>query len=473
MNNNDLLRQIPSIEQVLIELQQDRRFAELHHEVWVSLLRQATRQVRQQLLSNGGVEGCPETTGVSLVRRIIEQAFAGRMELVRPSLRRVVNATGVVLHTNLGRAPLSERARAEVCAVMEGYSTLEYEVSEGRRGERYAHVAQRIEELTGAESAIVVNNNAAAVLLTLAGLARGREVIVSRGELVEIGGSFRIPDVIRQSGAILVEVGTTNKTHLADYEAAITPDTAVILKVHTSNFAVVGFTSQPAEEQLCKLARDKGLISVNDVGSGTLLPVSLAGHREPTVQDCVTAGFDLVTFSGDKLLGAGQAGIIAGKKQYIDRLKREPLLRAVRIDKLSLAALEGTLIDYATGRAEELIPGWSMLTMTEDELASKAEKLITALAPLAAAGWKLKKAPTRSLAGGGSLPGLELIGCGVEATPAGMSVVRLEKSLREAAVPIISLIRDDAVIFDLRCLRPGDDQIICTELLRLAGGSDE
>ena len=472
MSNNEVVRQIPAIEQLLVELQQDQRFAGLRHEVLVKLLRQATRRVRQGLLSNENDEDHAQTS-TTLFRQIIELAFVEMDGLLRPSLRKVVNATGVVLHTNLGRAPLSDRARAEVLAVMEGYSTLEYEITEGGRGERYSHVAQRLEELTGAESAIVVNNNAAAVLLSLAGLARGREVIVSRGELVEIGGSFRIPDVIRQSGAVLVEVGATNKTHLADYEAAITANTAAILKVHTSNFTIVGFTSQPTAEQLCSLARNKGLISINDLGSGTLLPVAPAGHSEPTVQECIAAGFDLVTFSGDKLLGAGQAGIIAGKTQHIDRLKQEPLLRAIRIDKLSLAALEGTLIDYMTGRPEELIPGWSMLSMTEEELKGRAEKLLKQLAPLEAAGWKLKGVTTLSLAGGGSLPAVELRGYGIKIIPDGISIAKLERRLREGQVPIISLIRDDAIVFDLRCLRPGDDQIICAELSRIVGGMGE
>ena len=472
MSNNDALRQIPAIEQLVAATQQDERFTELRHEVVVHLLQQATQQIRQTLLSSASNEDGIQTA-TALFQRIIELASVEKEKLLRPSLRKAINATGVVLHTNLGRAPLSERARAEVLAVMEGYSTLEYDVTEGRRGERYSHVAQRLQELTGAESALVVNNNAAAVMLTLAGLAKGREVIVSRGELVEIGGSFRIPDVIRQSGAILVEVGTTNKTHIGDYEAAITANTAIILKVHTSNFAIVGFTSQPTARQLCDLARDKGLISINDVGSGTLLPVLIAGHREPTVQECIADGFDLVTFSGDKLLGAGQAGIIVGNKKHINLLKREPLLRAIRIDKLSLAALEGTLIDYATGRAEELIPGWSMLNITEQELMGKAEKLLKQLVPLEAAGWILKRVPTLSLAGGGSLPAVELRGYGIEIVPAGMSIAKLERHLRACQVPIICLIRDDAVIFDLRCLRPGDDKIICAELIRIAGGTAE
>ena len=466
MSKKELLRQIPAIEQLLGAVGDDPRFAGLSHAVKVELLRQATDFARKELLADRGEWGAammPE----DLQDRIVASAAGECARMLQPSLRKVVNATGVVLHTNLGRAPLSERALRSVQAVAEGYSTLEYDLAAGGRGERYSHVAQQLEKLTGAEAALVVNNNAAAVLLAVAGIARGREVIVSRGELVEIGGSFRIPDVIRQSGATLVEVGTTNKTRLADYAAAITPDTAAILKVHTSNFAIVGFTSQPSFAELCGLCREKGVVAINDVGSGTLLPLSLDGHREPTVQECLAAGFDLVTFSGDKLLGSGQAGIIAGRRAHIDKIKQEPLLRAVRIDKLSLAALEGTLTDYMTGRAAELIPGWGMLNAAADELLSQAQALLSRLSPLLPAGWRAALAPTRSLAGGGSLPAVELAGYGVELVPDGLSAARLERLLRENQVPIVVLIREEAVVLDVRCLRPGDDTILCEALARI------
>ena len=466
MSKKELLRQIPSIEQLLGEVGDDPRFAGLSHAVKVELLRQATDSARKELLADRGEYGEAITPG-GLHEKIVASAACECGRMLQPSLRKVVNATGVVLHTNLGRAPLSERALRSVQAVAEGYSTLEYNLAAGGRGERYGHVAQRLEKLTGAEAALVVNNNAAAVLLVVAGIARGREVIVSRGELVEIGGSFRIPDVIRQSGATLVEVGTTNKTRLADYAAAITPATAAILKVHTSNFAIIGFTSQPSFSELCDLCRDKGVVAINDVGSGTLLPLSLGGHLEPTVQECLAAGFDLVTFSGDKLLGSGQAGIIAGRRAYIDKIKQEPLLRAVRIDKLSLAALEGTLTDYMTGRAAELIPGWGMLNATADELYSKAQVLLSRLSPLLPAGWRAALAPTRSLAGGGSLPSVELAGYGVELVPDGLSAARLERLLRENPVPIVVLIREEAVVLDVRCLRPGDDTTLCEALGRI------
>ena len=471
MSKKELLRQIPAIELLLGEVGHDSRFAGLSHAVKVELLRQATDSARKDLLAEGGECGDAMTPG-ELQEKIVAAAAAECDRLLQPSLRKVVNATGVVLHTNLGRAPLSERAIRAVQAVAEGYSTLEYDLAAGSRGERYSHVAQRLEKLTGAEAAVVVNNNAAAVLLAVAGIARGKEVIVSRGELVEIGGSFRIPDVIRQSGATLVEVGTTNKTRLADYAAAITPDTAAILKVHTSNFAIVGFTSQPSFSELCGLCREKGVVAINDVGSGTLLPLALDGHREPTVQECLAAGFDLVTFSGDKLLGSGQAGVIAGRRAYIDKIKQEPLLRAVRIDKLSLAALEGTLTDYMTGRAAELIPGWGMLNASVDELQSKAQALLSRLTAILPAGWRAAVVPTRSLAGGGSLPAVELAGYGVELVPEGRSAARLERLLRENPIPVVALIREEAMIFDVRCLRPGDDTILCEALGRFVRRED-
>lgn len=472
MSKNESLRHIPSVEQMLCALQQDLRFAGLQHAVLADLLRQATQRVRLELSLQSKTEG-GQYSPLALRERIFELAMEEKSRLFQPSLRKVVNGTGVVLHTNLGRAPLSARARDQVLSVMKGYSTLEYDLTAGMRGERYSHVAGRLESLTGAEAAIAVNNNAAAVLLVLAGIARGREVIVSRGELVEIGGSFRIPDVIRQSGAILVEVGTTNKTRLADYEAAISANTAAILKVHTSNFAIVGFTSQPSFNEIVELCRKNNLISINDVGSGTLLPLELAGHHEPTVQECLDAGFDLVTFSGDKLLGAGQAGIIAGRKRYIEKIKQEPLLRAVRIDKLSLAALEGTLIDYATGNAGKLIPGWEMLKLTETELRQRAEKLLRELSPLLPDGWQGRIVPTSSLSGGGSLPAVKLRGYGIEILPFGRSASQVEALLRDSEYPVIALIRENALVIDVRCLRPGDEQIICAEIVRAAGRAVE
>ena len=465
MEKNEMLRTIPSIEQLSMDAADKAEFAGISHSVLVDVLRKAVQFVRAGIMAEEMV-GLQKAT--LLREQILSQAIKEIDRLLQPGLRKVINATGIVLHTNLGRAPLGERARRQVNEVMQGYSTLEYDVETGKRGDRHHHVARRIAVSTGAESALVVNNNAAAVMLVLAAIARGKEVIVSRGELVEIGGSFRIPDVMKQSGATLIEVGTTNKTHIEDYARAITMNTAAILKVHTSNYRIVGFTSEPMMSEVCNLAHNKGIVAINDLGSGTLLPFSKNGYREPSVGECIDAGFDLVTFSGDKLLGAGQAGIIAGKSRYVEILRNEPLLRAFRIDKLSLAALEGTLIDYAAGLAEAMIPAWSMLESSQDELKSKAERLAEGMEPLRMRGWQIRVVQTQSLAGGGSLPAVELPGFGVEIMPAGISVAKVEERLRQGSIPIVGLIRDHALVFDVRCMLSGDEELLCRIMKDLA-----
>lgn len=467
MKVNEILRWIPAVEQLVTHVKKQGQTNWLDHENVVKLLRSAIDEFRQQLQAGGAANFAAEG---DVLGWIVERFRMKAAKLVDPSLKKVVNATGVVLHTNLGRAPICEKARQQVLSVMTGYSNLEYDIESGGRGERYSHVEKHLNSLTGAEASLVVNNNAAAVMLTLSGIARGREVIVSRGELVEIGGSFRIPDVIRQSGAILVEVGATNKTHIHDYAAAITPATSAILKVHTSNFAVVGFTGQPEMVDLCRLAHANNLIAVNDVGSGTLLPLRVQGTAEPTVQECIAAGFDLVTFSGDKLLGAGQAGMIVGKKRYIEALKKEPLLRALRIDKLSLAALEGTLTEYSTGAANEAIPVWQMLHASPKQLHEKAMKLANQIRSISESGWTISIVTTSSLAGGGSLPGVELGGYGIEITPHGKSTNAVAKQLRQGWPAIVCLVRDDALIFDVRCLLPGDEAILKERLSQIAAG---
>ena len=470
MGKNEVLRNIPAIDRLSICAANRVEFAGLSHSALIDVLQQAVRSVRADIIKkDDGImqdeEGVREEI---LFRAIIESK-----KLLQPKLRKVVNATGIVLHTNLGRAPLGERARRQVNEVMEGYSTLEYDLDTGKRGDRYQHVAQRIAAVCGAEAALVVNNNAAAVMLVLAAFARGREVIVSRGELVEIGGSFRIPDVMKQSGATLVEVGSTNKTHIDDYSGAITMNTAAILKVHTSNYRIVGFTSEPSMTALCDLAHSKGIMAINDLGSGTLTPFSRNGYREPSVGECIDASFDLVSFSGDKLLGAGQAGIIAGKKIYVEMLRKEPLLRAFRIDKLSLAALEGTLIDYAIGSADKTVPAWIMLNMSQNELKRKADSMAEKLASLIEAGWHVRVVKTQSLAGGGSLPAVELPGYGVEITPAGMTVAKAEEALRRGDLPVIGLIRDNALLLDVRCMLSGDEELVCKKLIELVRENQE
>lgn len=456
-------RAIPAIDRLIAAAVEDPNFSDVPRELLVRIIRQATEVTRNQLRLEKESDISPEG--------ILRVALGILAQMEQPSLRRVINATGVVLHTNLGRAPLSRRARERIMAVTEGYSNLEYEVSSGERGSRYAHIADHICNLIGAEAAIVVNNNAAAVLLVLSALANGQEVIVSRGELVEIGGSFRVPDVLRQSGAKLVEVGTTNKTHLVDYERAIGPETAAILKVHTSNYRIVGFTSQPEDEGLEKLAKQNGIPVIEDLGSGTLLPIEAKGWREPSVSERLAAGMSVVTFSGDKLFGGAQAGIIAGKKEYIDRMRKHPLLRAIRIDKLSLAALEGTLLDYSLGNPKEDIPVQYMLHVSTEELTRQAEKLAKALRELGS-NWQVEVTKLNSQAGGGSLPAVDLVGYGVALTHLGLSASSLEKKLRIREIPIVVRVQEDRIILDVRCLRDSDTADILAALRDIGKGAE-
>ena len=360
--------------------------------------------------------------------RVAEALAAAR----RPSLRRVLNATGVLVHTNLGRAPLAPAALERVAEVGGGYSNLEYDLADGARGSRQDHLAAALRRLTGAESALVVNNNAAAVLLALAALAEGREVLVSRGELIEIGDGFRIPDVLQRSGARLVEVGTTNRTRAADYERAVGPETALLLRVHQSNFRVVGFSEQPRVAELAALASRHGLPLVDDLGSGALLEI----EGEPTPAASLAAGADLVCFSGDKLLGGPQAGIVAGRADLVERLRRHPLQRALRADKLSLAALEGTLALYLD-RPDE-IPVLRMLREPPAAVLARAERLA------AAVGGEVEETVAR--VGGGALPVAELSShaCAVE--------VELAAALRAGEPPVVALVRDGRTLLDCRTL---------------------
>ena len=345
---------------------------------------------------------------------------------------------------------------------MSGYSNLEYNIQTGERGSRYDHVVNKLCALTGAEDAIVVNNNAAAILLVLSVLAKEGEVLVSRGQLVEIGGSFRVPDVLKQSGAVLVEVGTTNKTHLADYEQAINNRTMSILKVHTSNYRIVGFTAQPSDKELVELAKRYQLPVIYDLGSGTLSGIATDNWYEPTINECLLNGIDVVTFSGDKLLGAGQAGIIAGKKKYIQMLKKHPLLRAIRIDKLSLAALEGTLIDYLGGNIYENIPTVHMLHRQPAELKEQADKLASMLQSLIPYGWEIEVVSLISQAGGGTLPDVKFLSYGVSLRKKQLSTEKLEKKLRNYSTPIIVRIQADKILIDVRCLTFEDMVLIQT-----------
>jgi L-seryl-tRNA(Ser) seleniumtransferase len=375
---------------------------------------------------------------------------------VRPTLCPVINATGVVLHTNLGRAPLCEDALEAMVEVGRGYSNLEYDLEAGERGSRYVHAEELLCRLTGAEGALVVNNNAGAVLLTLSALAQGRQVVISRGQLIEIGGGFRIPDVMRQSGAHLVEVGTTNRTHLRDYEQAIGPDTAMLMLAHQSNFRVTGFTTQVPAEELVTLGRAHGLLVYEDLGSGTLLDTEKYGFsHEPTAQEAVAAGVDVVSFSGDKLLGAPQAGIVVGRGDLIARLRHFPLTRALRVDKTTLAGLQATLLHYLRGDAERQIPAWRMLATPLEEIEQRAERWMRELKSI---GMEVHVAEGRSAAGGGSLPGetlpTRLVCISVHAPDA------LSARLRAGQPPVIARIENDLLCLDPRTVLPMQEEAL-------------
>ena len=461
MKSNRLtMRDIPAIDVLLKNLLNQPELGKFSRDIIAGRLRKVVNEARNQLRQNQ----LADVTVNGLVDKVMDELLA----LESCSLRKVVNATGVVLHTNLGRAPLGKSAVRMVQEIMSGYSTLEYNVATGERGSRYDHVIDKLCSLAGAEDAIVVNNNAAAILLVLSVLAKDRGVIVSRGQLVEIGGSFRVPDVLKQSGALLVEVGTTNKTHIEDFEKAITENTAVILKVHTSNYRIIGFTSQPDDKELVALAHQHGIPIIEDLGSGTFTKIDTKGWHEPTVGECLASGIDVVTFSGDKLLGAGQAGIIAGKKQYIKMMKKHPLLRAIRIDKLSLAALEGTLIDYLSGDVCKDIPVQRMLNRQSEELKEQAYILANMLQSLTSYGWSIDVVPLVSQAGGGTLPEVEFESFGISIMT-GHSAALLEKALRKSKIPIIARIQAEKVILDVRCLSVEDMGIIADSCIGIAG----
>ena len=389
-------------------------------------------------------------------------------QTARPSLRRVINATGVVLHTNLGRAPLAPEALKHIAEIAGGYSNLEFDLTFGERGSRYEHVEKILCQMTGAESALVVNNNAGAVFLALNSLAEGKEVIVSRGQLVEIGGSFRIPDVMKKSGAVLVEVGTTNRTHLEDYERAIHERTALLLKVHTSNFRILGFTAEVSLKDLVALGRAKGLPVLEDLGSGCLLDLSPYGiAKEPTVQEALTAGVDLVTFSGDKLLGGPQAGIILGRKQYLDLIGKNPLSRALRIDKLTLAGLEFTLRVYGNqAEAAAGIPVLRMLTCPLDRLERRAKRLYRQWKGKIDSFCQVKIKEEFSQVGGGALPLQRLPTWVMALRPLSTTAARMEKRLRESHPPVIARVQEGEILLDLRTVAEGEEKELLDILLQ-------
>jgi len=424
--------------------------------VVVDAVRNGLKRLRQQLLDKKELTDLEEEFFsfehlYSLFRREIDLQ-------VQPRLRHLINATGVVIHTNLGRSPLHPSALKHMIDIAKNYSNLEYDLDRGERGNRYTHVEGILCRLSGAESALVVNNNAGAVLLVLNTIAEGREVIVSRGELVEIGGAFRIPDVMRRSGASLREVGTTNRTYLSDYQKAIGSQTALLLKVHTSNFRVMGFTSDVSLQELVQLGRQHDLPVMNDLGSGCFVDLSQYGlEKEPTVQEAIKTGVDVVTFSGDKLLGGPQAGIILGRKSLLDLIKINPLTRALRIDKLTLAALESTLLLYLDEkRAIEEIPTLRMLSLDTGNLKRRGRRLLRRLSGMVDKGTQLTLREDVSQVGGGALPLQELPTMVLAVKPLDLSVNELEENLRKGEPPIISRISKDELILDMRTVLDED-----------------
>ena len=466
MDTNALLRTLPSTDEVLAASPLARTLREVARPLVVDAAREAIAEARARLLA-----GEQADTAVDAIAR---DAAARATLAARPSLRRVVNATGIIVHTNLGRSVLADAAARAVAEAATGYTTLEYDPDSGGRGSRHAHVESLLCRLTGAEAAIAVNNNAAAVMLALAALARGRDAIVSRGQLVEIGGSFRVPDIMAESGATMVEVGTTNKTHLADYEGALSERTGLLLKVHASNFRVVGFTEDVGLAELVALGAEHGVPVMEDQGSGVLFDLRPFGlPYEPTIAASVAAGADVVTCSGDKLLGGPQAGIIVGRADALLRLRTHPLARAVRLDKLQLAALEATLrLSLEESRALAEIPTLRMLTTPVAEVRSRAEALAERIRASAPGAAEVTVADEIARAGGGSLPLAEIPTAVVAVTPSAMSAGELEALLRCGGEPaIVARVREDRVLIDPRTLLDAaEEDVVVARLGEVLGG---
>ena len=455
-SKHDILRQIPGVDELLKKPKLMELLTKQPRGLVVDSIREELDSFRSRVLKSK--TGFPTSQVTDLIACILKRVD----EKTRPSLRPVINATGVIIHTNLGRSNLAQAAIRHMLEVSDHYSNLEFDLAEGRRGSRYSHVESLLRELTGAQSALVVNNNAAAVYLALQTHAKGKEVIVSRGQLVEIGGSFRIPEVMERSGAHLVEVGATNKTHLFDYERAVTDNTGMLLKVHTSNFQIVGFTAEVSLPELVKLGKNRNIPVMEDLGSGCFIDLSKYGLKgEPTVQQTLNAGLDLVTFSGDKLLGGPQAGLILGKTEYIDPIKKNPVNRAFRIDKLTLAALEATLMLYRSEeRALREIPVLSVLTTPQGKLQARARKAKKRFEGAAGSKASVEILKGSSRVGGGALPTQALPTRLVAITPKTMSVTEFELRLRLWTPAIVSRIEHEKVLFDVRTLQDGDIAVI-------------
>jgi L-seryl-tRNA(Ser) seleniumtransferase len=452
------LRRLPSVDKLLGEKPIKDLSPSFPHELIVSVLRETLENYRTGI--SQGQEDLP-------LNQIAKNVASQIQAIAKPSLRPLINATGVVLHTNLGRAPLSEETIAAMDIVSRSYNNLEFDLESGDRGSRHGHIEPRLCRLTGAEAGLAINNNAAAVLLGLSALAKRKEVIVSRGQAVEIGGGFRIPDVMRQSGAKLVEVGTTNCTYTRDYEQAITPQTSALLRVHSSNFQVVGFTQMVTLEELVGLGRQHQIPIFDDLGSGCPLDTAQFGlAHEPTIQESIASGVDLAFFSGDKLLGGPQAGIIMGKKEYIDKLKRHPLVRAMRLDKTRMAGLAATLLHYIKGEATAKVPVWKMISLSVPEIERRAHLWADPLGPTG------RVIDGESVIGGGSLPGAtlptRLVAIG-DAKKPGLAQ-KLARSLRFQEPPIIGRINENVLLLDPRTVRTEEDEAVIDGLKKAMDG---
>jgi L-seryl-tRNA(Ser) seleniumtransferase len=449
-----ILRQIPSIDELIGTETGLRITASAGHKRTTAIAREVTEEMRAELRSPDGDIGAGRApTEETILERLAERLESAWEKRRAGRLRRVINATGVIVHTNLGRSPLSEAAVGAISNVARGYCTIEYDLESGKRGRRGGHVEDLLAQLTGAEAALVVNNCAAAAFLTLKVFAAGKEVIVSRGELVEIGGDFRVPDVLAQSGAVLREIGTTNRTKVADYQKAISENTAMILKVHPSNYRIVGFTEAPPLEKLASLARQHDVLLYEDAGSGALLDLKDLGLAdEPVIERSIADGADLVTFSGDKLLGGPQAGIIVGRLELIDRIRRHPLYRALRVDKLVLAALEATLESFAREAVKGEIPVLTMLHTSSVEMEKRSRAFVSALRGTWANGTgpSLEVVEGSSAVGGGAGPDFQPDTWLVALTHPTMSASEIEAKLRLADPPVITRIADGKVLLDLR-----------------------
>ena len=461
MNKNMLYRSIPKVD-VLLENPDIVTLIENHHrDVVVDVIREEIDKLRNFIKENDDVNLIEEK-----INNLIENIKISTEKVYSYNIKKVINGTGTILHTNLGRAIISKKHADYLSEVVTSYSNLEYNLEEGKRGERYSHFEKLICKITGAEAAMAVNNNAAAVMLVLSSMAAEREVIVSRGELVEVGGKFRIPDVMKSSNAHLVEIGTTNKTHLEDYEDAISENTGAFLKVHTSNFKILGFTESVSIEELCKLGREKDIPVIEDIGSGVLIDLSEYGlEYEPTVQDSIKAGVDVVSFSGDKLLGGPQAGIIVGKKKYIDKMKKNPLTRAFRIDKFTATILEMIFHEYLNEEdAIKNIPVLSLITKDLKEIEKNTNDLFNKIEKLKDVA-DINVEDTFSQIGGGSLPAERIKSKSVTIMPKNISTQSLEAKLRAGKNPVVGRISEEKLILDMRTVLEDEIDILAQKLI--------